>query len=525
MLLVPVAELSMRLCNVGRNVNLVTARSADESQQYTHQLNPLADLAFYGSTDLGGPEPRPFRLPKPDNTYRIVFLGGSTVIGFPYPPELAFPRHVELLLEQQDPDTDYEVLNAGVTSLNSFAVADLAEQCLAANPDLIVVHTGHNEFYGPGGPASTAFNLSPTIIRSTYRFRRWRFTQLLASALPAQKPLDDDLLNVLPSDLQIPLDSPIVDQARANLLSNLTRIRTICQAAGVPVMFTTVASNIRNQSPMRSIWPTDATARQKDLCSSLIRSAESLTADGNLDEALQQLLEATSTCPGYALAQYRLAECYQSLEQHESARKAFYLARDLDACRFRAPGDFRQVVEDVASQAPECWFVDTASQLEAAAHPAGPGYDLFLEHVHYNQAGHRLLGRILAMSIHTLCLRGRWNENLVPDSQNYHELLGLIPEDEIASLSFAIQVLQTGPFEETADRDRHQDFLQSQIAELWAQLPEFRQNAFADLQMNQISADLPGELQKQHLQRNHTDFAQKLQEIGTRRRPWQTQNR
>jgi ABC-type uncharacterized transport system substrate-binding protein len=72
-----------------------------------------------------------------------VVIGGSTVLGFPYPPELAFPRHLELVLKSQQPNREIEVLNAGITAVNSVAEADVLEQALKCDPDVIVVYTGH----------------------------------------------------------------------------------------------------------------------------------------------------------------------------------------------------------------------------------------------------------------------------------------------------------------------------------------------------------------------------------------------
>ena len=113
-------------------------------------------MAYFDQRQLAGPDPRPFQLPPPDETFRIVFVGASTVEGFPYYTELAFPRQVELLLQQQLPNRRIEVLNAAIVGINSFALADFVPRALRCEPDLVVLYAGHNEFYGPGGVGSTA---------------------------------------------------------------------------------------------------------------------------------------------------------------------------------------------------------------------------------------------------------------------------------------------------------------------------------------------------------------------------------
>src|SRR5262249_23258647 len=143
---------------------------------------------------------------------------------------------------------------AGIVSINSFAVADVARECLACEPDVLVIHSGHNEFYGPGGPASSALSLPPALIRATYRLRRLRLVQLLTS-IGSGKPPEGDLLNVLPRTVEVPMDGPVYRQAEKNLRENLERVVQTCRAGGVRVILSTVASNIRDQSPMRAVWP------------------------------------------------------------------------------------------------------------------------------------------------------------------------------------------------------------------------------------------------------------------------------
>ena len=484
-------------------------------------MNPQVDLAYYGKTELSGPEPRPFRLPRPDNVYRIVICGGSTVIGFPYPAEVAFPRHVEVLLEAQNPDVDVEVLNCGVTSINSFSVADLVDQCLAVQPDLVVVHTGHNEFYGPGGAASKALNLSPSLIRTTFRLRRWRSVQALSSSMSPAGDMNEDLLDVLPANLSIPFDSPVVKQAEQNLESNLMLLKQRCQKAGVELLLTTVACNLRDQSPMKTVWPEELSGRDKDRCSVLLREAEILTEAGEDELALVKLKESSQICEEYALTQFRLGQCHESLGDTAEAFRCYRLAADLDGCRFRSPSHFGSVVKGVAGQEPHCQFLDTENAVNRASAFAAPGFDFFLEHVHYNQEGHAALADILAKYIQTECRGLVWDESLIPNHAERRALLGWIPEDDLLAYSLAIQVLQTGPFAETTDKDDHQIFLQSRIAETWADLSEDRANAFADAPMSLMSGDLPRALSEQHATGGDSRLVDLLKDIQIQRRPWE----
>ncbi len=515
------AEGILRLCDIGPNVNLiVNVRPETTSQpEYTHQFNGAVDLAFFGQTDVGGPEERPFILPRPKDTYRIVVLGGSTVIGFPYAPALAFPRHIECQLQQQNPEQKIEVLNAGITAMNSFAVNDLVGQCIAAEPNLIVIHTGHNEFYGPGGPASKAFSLPPSVIRQCYYFRRWRSVQLLTSLTGAQNQLADDLLDTLPRQLEIPLNGDVYKQARTNYESNLRRMLQTCESADVPVLLTTVACNLRDQSPLLSTWPNKSTDGREQWASLLERASNLLEA-GDFNAALDVLDEAATLTPEHADLSYRRGQCYYGLGQNDKAWAEFSRARDLDSCRFRIPSEFHDVPAQLASEFDNCEFLNMTDAMIAAGHNTPPGYDIFLEHVHYTFEGHELVGQLMAKAIQSNIRKIGWNGDKAPQPDELKELLGFLPEDDIAATSFAMQVFETGPFMNTLDKQRHIDHLTQRTAQIFESLPETRANIFADLKMTQMSHRLLFHLATEHRNKHNDDFVIPLRDSQQRRTPW-----
>ena len=116
--------------------------------------------------------------PAPENLYRVVFVGASTVQGFPHPRRLAAASFLESMLQDAMPDRTVEVFNLGITSIASFAVAQVVKDALALEPDLVVVYTGHNEFYGIyGAEESARYN------ELDYSLRQLHLAHLVQSAL------------------------------------------------------------------------------------------------------------------------------------------------------------------------------------------------------------------------------------------------------------------------------------------------------------------------------------------------------
>lgn len=97
--------------------------------------------------------PKEISLEKPDSTFRILFLGGSTTFGDVEDDFDVFPALIEKKLANEisaiNPQYKYvECLNAGVHGLTSAEILNhylLKHQYLS--PNLIIVHTGFNDAF------------------------------------------------------------------------------------------------------------------------------------------------------------------------------------------------------------------------------------------------------------------------------------------------------------------------------------------------------------------------------------------
>ena len=72
--------------------------------------------------------------PASADRYRVVFVGASTVQGFPHPRRLAAASFLQAMLADAWPEREVEVVNLGITSIASFAVAQVVEDALVLSP-------------------------------------------------------------------------------------------------------------------------------------------------------------------------------------------------------------------------------------------------------------------------------------------------------------------------------------------------------------------------------------------------------
>jgi tetratricopeptide (TPR) repeat protein len=516
-----IVELLLIVFDVGDDLSLVlTVPGAPSELRY--RVNPLAEKCYFGGRELSGPEPRRFDLPRPEGVYRIVVVGGSTVLGFPYPPELAFPRQLELLLNQQNTAASFEVINTGIVAINSFSVADIANQAVAMEPDLIIVHTGHNEFYGPTGVASTDAVAPQALYATAVNARRSRLFQLIAGCFPNDSKNQAHPMESLPATVTIPRNGPLFQQAENCYQSNLERIVETTSSAGIPVILTTVASNLSGHSPVSFHVPEHLTQEDLERWMASFNRGRELTIAGSWSDALQQLERAKTISDDSSLLFFRMGQCLEGLERFDESRKSFELARDLDGCRFRAPSSFAGIVRSVATQSDQShvFFIDTAEHLAAEAGPRALGSDHFLEHVHYNLSGHRRLAVILGRFVQTNVLDQEWDSSKVPGDASFDRLLGVLQEDRLSGLSQALRVMNVFPMDSTFDAAVHQQELIARMKLELSALQDTEQQVFADLSLDDMSMRL-AEVLGDHYRRQEKPARELVyRRCDMVRRPW-----
>src|SRR5262245_17821347 len=85
--------------------------------------------------------------PKESAELRVFTFGGSTVYGVPV-PEVGFAAQLQYWLQNLYPERNIRVYNYGRWGKDTAYVLRQVEHRLDDDPDLVIVITGHNEFFG-----------------------------------------------------------------------------------------------------------------------------------------------------------------------------------------------------------------------------------------------------------------------------------------------------------------------------------------------------------------------------------------
>ncbi len=304
-----------------------------------------------------------FDIHKKANSFRVFVLGESSAEGFPYSPMGSFSRYIRRRLELVYPNTPIEVINLGMTAINSYTLLDLLPGVLDQEPDLILIYTGHNEYYGALGVGSVqSFGSSRTIIRLMLYLDDFRITQLVRNSLHwissllssgNNTPPSGTLMSIMAKDKYILLNSKLFDEGIEQFKENMTDILKLIKDKGVPVILGRLVSNLKDQKPFTSV-----------------STSGYQTADQVYEEAENELKNNHFT----------------------KADSLFKLAKDLDALRFRAPENMDRIIDDLGKEF-HVAIVPIDSVFDSASPDRIVGDNLIVDHLHPNVKGYQLMGK------------------------------------------------------------------------------------------------------------------------------------
>jgi tetratricopeptide (TPR) repeat protein len=394
-------ELALRLCGYGHPTSFFLTTQ-------------IANRAFYVTNDKFGfrffppalaRTPLPLRMPaqKPGHTCRIFLFGESAAQGDP-DPAFGIGRYLEVLLRDRYPGTDFEVVCAAMTAINSHAVLPIARECAGHEGDLWIVYMGNNEMVGPFGAGTVFGRRAPSraLVRSALAIKTTRIGQLITTLAGrlnggSSAPKTWSGMNMF-KEQRLQYHDASRLQAYENFSGNLEDILRAGRAAGVPVLVSTVACNLEDCAPFASLHSPQLNEAQKSEWDKFYQAGVALESAGAYQAALEPYSKAAAIDSEFAELPFRIGRCQLALSNSTPALRNFELARDYDALAFRADTRINQIIKAAANRhaGKGIQFIDAAEVLAQASPKGIPGQELFYEHVHLTFAGNYLLARAFA---------------------------------------------------------------------------------------------------------------------------------
>ncbi len=403
LLLIGGLEGLLRLSGYGHSTKFFLPGTVDgvdyliPNERFTHRFFPPA---------IARPV-MPFRMAaeKPEGTFRIFVFGASAALGDPDPNYGVGPL-LEELLDARYPETDVEVICVAMTAINSNVVLPIARECARLDGDLWVVYLGNNEMVGPFGAGTVFGKKAPSVgfIRTSLFIKSTRLGQLMmdllgrmgADAAAPGKWTGIDMFK----DNPLPHDDPARGKVYSNFRKNLEDILAAGRKAGVPVVLSTVGSNLRDCSPFASLHKADLDPTSMKQWTAAFEGGRAVEKEGDVEGALSSYLLAEAIDPSFAELQYRIGICLLEAGREDKARGALQSARDYDVLAVRADSRINEIIRSVAGEdGVGGGLVDV---VEVMAREGVPGSEWFYEHVHLTPEGNYRLARLIAEHIDPL---------------------------------------------------------------------------------------------------------------------------
>ena len=300
---------------------------------------------------------------KKGNSFRVFVVGASSAAGYPYLSSASFSKFIRKKLEILYPQKAIEVSNFSMSAINSYTIRDLVPELLQKQPDLILIYLGHNEYYGALGVGSLeSLGSSRFIVNTTLWLNKFKTIELLRNIVKALSGMFSSgsevsggtMMAQLAKDKLIEYNSEIYWDGIRQFEGNLRDILSMCKDANVPVIASTVASNLKDQKPFISVNNSKYPPADQ-----IFFNAGSKLQAGEID----------------------------------SAKGLFIYAKELDALRFRAPEAINNVIIQLCKEF-NFPIVRSDSILNEISPNGIVGDNLMTDHLHPNVRGYQLIGNL-----------------------------------------------------------------------------------------------------------------------------------
>ncbi len=322
----------------------------------------IAYRYFYQTESIPYPAQDLFDIKKKPGALRVFIIGGGSAAGYPFNPNGSFAKYIRKRLELVYPHKPIEVINCAMPAISSYALLDMLPAILEQKPDIILIYTGHNEYYGALGAGSLeTLGNSRGLVNFMLAINHYKSIQLLRDGIQSivhffssEVKQTGTLMSRMAKEQSIVLYSDTYKIGLKQFEGNLRDILQMTTETNVKVILSDLTCNLKDRKPFISI---DRFINQS--ADHAFEKATDTLEAGNKDEAL----------------------------------KLFYRAKDLDALRFRAPSDINKIIYKLAEEF-EYPIIKADSTFNALSEDGIVGNNLMISHLNPTLEGYQIIGKL-----------------------------------------------------------------------------------------------------------------------------------
>ena len=330
------------------------------------------------------------------NALRVFAIGGSSTYGWGMENSLddSYIKVFERDFKKRYPNRPIEAINSGGIGYGSFRETALAHEITTYHPDLLLIYAGHNEFW--------EYPIYVKHVKDT----SWR--ERASSRLEGSRLFEfmrDMMVKANQKVFRVPtlfngsyeeFDDAKYRWVLQRFEANLRDILRTAHQRNVQVIVSTLGANLQVDPDVKSDWLSDASHHLSALSPTALQQwqtdfDEGLAASraGNCKRAIAILSQAVAIDPTYARTYHELGACQEKLGQFDAAYESYW--KHIDWSRRLVVRDINRTIIRVCDEEGVAW-VDGQAALEAQVPHRITGYGLFVDSMHPNREGHRVIG-------------------------------------------------------------------------------------------------------------------------------------
>ena len=390
-------EAALRLAGYGFRTSLFRDLQIGNGRFLVN--NDAFGLRFFPPQLARFPGPIRMAATKSADTCRIFILGESAAMGDPEPAYGA-SRYLEALLSARYPKTHFEIVNLGITAINSHVILPIARDCARAKATCGSSTWATTKWSARSAPPpfSAPRRRRSKSIRLNLAIQKTRLGQLLVNLGRRFTGGNAGATSWGGMEMfvgnQLPADDPRKEVVYQNFSRNLHDIVKAGLNSGAKILLNTVAVNLKDCAPFASLVDSNLPPADRAQFNQLFADGVRAEDQGDFAAAAQQFESAARFDPTEAELQFRWGQSLFALTNAAAAREHFQLACDDDALPFRADSRINAIIRNAPEKikSDNLILFDAAAVLTAENAAKMCGQETFYEHVHFNFDGSYRLG-------------------------------------------------------------------------------------------------------------------------------------
>ncbi|MDD5307712.1 MAG: hypothetical protein PHU25_10370 [Deltaproteobacteria bacterium] len=288
--------------------------------------------------------------------FTIFLLGGSTAFGEPYAPRADFGRIVSRLWDGRFNGRPIRVVNLGEPgkpARDAIAHARrISRTRFEAGTAVAFLYLGNNEFLRLDGRPDLRAQGRPLFDQPT--------------VTPAEK-----------------------EQVFRDYAATIEEIIDTLEAAGIGVIVSTIAVNMKDWEPNRSVLhdPADGPAVK-----GLLLDGDRKLEAGQTEAALKDYLRILELEPAFALAWKKAGDCHRLSGRFDDARTCYQKAVDEDGSPYREISEQTRILREICARR-RVPVVDAVKILESATTDGLLGFEFLWDNCHPTLEGYARIAR------------------------------------------------------------------------------------------------------------------------------------